>query len=317
MSDIPSPLSPFTRLNTMRTATALRQTICVIAGATLIGCGGDSGVTDPGIIKKDTTVTPTPPSKTAQINALLTEIINGQSAAGQSLSAGGVPGASAAPLSSAALTSLSPAALRSSAPDTANAALCVFDDATKRFNCPSRTQPNGLVTTMYFQLLDSAGTPQTDFDTLTTKGVRRVTDQKGVVSSPLITQSGPIPAVDTTNNHNDLVLSLGPLHKLNGTGLMSVVIVPEGRDVAHITAPTTTTNLQFPHDTTTHFPIAGQITATVTSITGTQPSVTTTQVTTYDGTSIAKLVITLPGGGKRTCTYDMTAPNVPATCTGP
>jgi hypothetical protein len=305
-------------MDPMRTATALRHVICAMTGATLIACGGDSpGVTDPGIIKKDTTATPAPPSKTAQINALLTEIINGQSAAGQSLSAGGVPGASAAPLSSAALASLSsPPALLSST-DTANAAACTFDAETKRFNCPSRAQPNGLVTTMYFQLLDSAGTPQTEFDTLTTKGIRRVTDQKGVVSSPLITQTGPIPAVDTTNNHNDLVLSLGPLHKLNGTGLMSVVIVPEGRDVAHITAPTTTVNLQFPHDTTTRFPIAGQITATVTSITGTQPSVTTTQVTTYDGTKIAKLVITLPGGGKRTCTYDMTAPTVPATCTGP
>jgi hypothetical protein len=297
----------------MRTTIVLPLIACGIIGATLLGCGGDSpGITDPPGGQDTTTKKPTPPSKTAMVNALLAEITNGQSAASQSASAGGVPGAPA-PKSSAALASTAVTATGD------DAAACVLDATTKRFNCPNQVQPNGLTTTVYFQLLDATGAAQTEFDTLTTTSVRRVTHKFGVYSNPLITQTGPVPAIDTTDNTDSLALSAvrtPGAHKLNGTGLMKVVIVPEGQPVVRITAPTVTTDLAF-GDSTKHYPISGTITATLTSIRTGSPASTNSQVTSFDGTSIAKLVITLPNGQKRTCTYDMTAPNVPAVCVGP
>jgi hypothetical protein len=275
-------------------------------------CGGDStpGVTDPGP-KKDTTtaVVQTPVSTTARINALLSQITNAQTAAGQGLSASGVPSSSAEPGYSAG-------ASFATAPD--NAAACVLDTIAVRFNCPSQTAQNGVVTTMYFQLLDSAGTPMRGFDTLKTVSVRRVSDHVGAYSSPLMTVNGPVQAVDSINNHDDMLLNASPTapHKLNGTGLMKVVLVPVGLPVVHISAPTVTTDVGFFTDSTKHFPNSGSVSATVTSLDPRNPGpVTTTQVTSYDGTPIAKLVITLPTGAKRTCTYDMTAPNTAPSCT--
>jgi hypothetical protein len=97
---------------------------------------------------------------------------------------------------------------------------------------------------------------------------------------------------------------------------MSNTIVPEGMPTAVMSATTEFKDIEFPTDTTKRWPAGGTITATIKSTTGTQPEVTTTQVTTYDGTSIAKTVITLPNGTKRTCTYDMSKPpgESPPTC---
>ena len=65
------------------------------------------------------------------------------------------------------------------------------------------------------------------------------------------------------------------------------------------------------------YPLGGTITSVITSKSGTDPTVTTNQVTTYDGTAIAKTVITLPNGATRTCTYDMSKPPgaSPPSCT--
>jgi hypothetical protein len=290
-------------------STALRFAAFLALWATFSACGGDSpaGITDPG--KKDTTTTPVPPvTNTARVNVLLNQIVNANAAASQGNSASGIPSSIPEPGYSAAGASFA------TAPD--NSALCVLDSLTVRFNCPSQTAQNGVVTTMYFQLLDGDGKPMLGFDTLKTVSVRRVSDKVGSYSSPLMTVSGPIPAIDSINNHEDMLLAAAKdaPHKLNGTGLMKVVIAAEGRTPAYITAPTTTENVGFFTDSTKHYPNSGKVTAIVSTIQAGSNTATTTQVTSYDGTPIAKLVITGQFGLNRTCTYDMTSP-IPPVCT--
>jgi hypothetical protein len=295
----------------------------IIAGTAVFGlvasfsaCGGDSaGITDPG--KKDTT-TVVPLNTNVIVSALLTDITAGQTAISAAASAGGVPTAPP-PASYSVGTSLPHASFnRATAPGpTDDAAQCTFEAEAVRFVCPPFTAANGLVTTSYFQLLDAASVPMAKFDTALTVAIRRVTQKTGFVSNPLITQTGPVPAVDTTKNNDDLVLSgiKTTVRRLNGTGTMAVVIVPEGQPVVHITATTTTADLSFT-PTPPKYPLTGKVTAVVSSIRGTDPQTTTSQVTTYDGSKIAKLVITLLNGSTRTCTWDMTA-NVPPVCTTP
>ena len=69
-----------------------------------------------------------------------------------------------------------------------------------------------------------------------------------------------------------------------------------------------------PEKPTVRYPISGKVTATVTSQRADMPQAgsTTTQVTTYDGSKIAKLVISLANGTiLKTCTWDMTASGPP------
>jgi len=292
-------------------STSVRCAAFIALWATFSACGGDTaaGITDPGGTKQDTTKAPTQTqvTTTARVNALLAEISNANAAASQGNAASGIPSGTPEPGFSA------PGANFATASD--NSALCVLDTLTTRFNCPSRTQQNGVVTTMYFQLLDSAGKAMRVFDTLLTVSVRQVTDAVGAYSSPLMTQTGPIPAIDSINNHSDMLLAAArnAPHKLNGTGLMKVVIAAQGRTPAYITAPTTTENVGFFTDSTKHYPNSGKVTAVVATVQAGVNTATTTQVTSYDGTPIAKLVITGPGL-TRTCTYDMTSPNPPV-CT--
>src|SRR5580765_7816644 len=147
---------------TMRSV-APRLAAFVALWATFSACGGDSaGITDPGT-KKDTTTTPvqTTVTTTARVNALLNEIVNANAAASQGGSASGIPGGAQPGFAAPANFSTANFA---TAPD--NSALCVLDTLTVRFNCPSQTQQsNGVVTTMYYQLLDSLGAPMRAFDT--------------------------------------------------------------------------------------------------------------------------------------------------------
>lgn len=287
---------------------AIQYAACLALCAMLSACGGggDSPITG----TKDPVVTK--PDYNATITAYLTEITNSQNAASQSLSAGGV---SSAPAPAAA--SWTPASPSSTASQD-SAAACTFDATNVRWNCPSVTAPNGLVTTAYFQLLDATNTPQTAFDTLTTVAIRRVTDKKGTVTQPLITQTGPVPSVNTVNNHDDLKLTgirTAAAHRLNGTGSMSISFVPEGRPKGTSSATTATADLGFTAGKP--YPTSGKLSAVVVSTTEGQNGSTTNQTTTYDGTAVATLVITFASGQKRTCTYDMTAPTTPATCVGP
>jgi hypothetical protein len=242
-----------------------------------------------------------PKADAPTVSSLLTQLEAGQSAGSASLASSGTSTAPVAPA-----TNQDPNA-------------CVYDATDKRFNCPRRTMPNGMTMDMYFQLLDGAGAPQAAFDTATTAAIRRVSDRAGTLNQPLMTQNGPVPAVQTITEHLDMTLSGirtgNPVH--NGTGTMTNALVPTGLPSANITATQTFTGIVIdPAPSAPKYPKAGSIGATVVSTTGSQPQVTTTQVTTYDGTKVAKTVITLPNGGTRTCTYDMTS-QAPPVCTGP
>jgi hypothetical protein len=153
-------------------------------------------------------------------------------------------------------------------------------------------------------------------DTTVVVAVRRVTTKTGWQSQP-----GPnnTTTIDTIANSDDMILTnlKATNHTLNGTGTISAVIVPAVNPVGHSTATTTTKDLVLAKTGTSFYPIAGTVTAIVTSQTTGFPPNTTTQVTTYDGTKIATLTITLPNQKKVVCTWDMTVANVAPTCVGP
>jgi hypothetical protein len=109
------------------------------------------------------------------------------------------------------------------------------------------------------------------------------------------------------------------------TGTLRNVMVPDdaANPVIHMDGTTTTENFAFAPpgaDGTppaVRYPISGKITVHLTtSQEGVQNSTANTiQTTTYDGTAIAKLVVTtLQGKVILTCTYDMTDSNSPASC---
>jgi hypothetical protein len=198
--------------------------------------------------------------------------------------------------------------------------VCQIDLASETFKCPTRTLPNGLKMTGYFQLPDVSNHPQFQYDSATTNAIRMVTDVSGTISQPLITQTGPVPATQTIANHDEITLSglRTGTREHNGTGTMSNTIAPQGLPTATMTATVAFAHMTFPKTVTeASYPLGGTITSVITSKTGDLPTVTTNQVTTYDGTAIAKTVITLPNGSTRTCTYDMSKPpgTSPPSCT--
>jgi hypothetical protein len=297
----------------------------LLAGFALIACtacGGDKpGITDPDDELPVDTAAVNAAARTAATNALLGQIDDALNALSTSLTAGGVPTGSPPPMAGGATMSLADAAPPPPPPD---AAKCTFDDATVRWDCPSFTQPNGMVIKSWFQFLDAQNVVQKEMDTLKIVAIRRATERSGNVVSQHTSQSGTVPAVDTMSSADTLVLSglrgTPDARRLDGSGGMSVVIVPEGQPVATVSATITTARLALnakPGEP--HYPIAGTITAIVKSVRADQPQAgsTTTQVTSYDGTTIAKLVITAATGQLlRTCTWDMTSAAAPA-CTVP
>jgi hypothetical protein len=271
----------------------LRTAACIVAAATLYACGGGDSATAP----------PAVGNTTAKVNALLSEISAGQQAASASVSSGG----GAAPSTSSS--------------QSEDAGVCQIDLASESFKCPTRTLPNGLKMTVSFQLLDASSNPQPAFDSTTTNAIRMVTDVSGTISQPLMTPTGPVPATMTIANHDVITLSglRTGTREHNGTGTMSNTIVPQGLPTASMTATVAFAHITFPKTMTeASYPLGGTITSVITSKTGDLPSVTISQVTTYDGTAIAKTVITLPNGSKQTCTYDMSKPpgSAPPNCSG-
>jgi hypothetical protein len=262
---------------------------------------------------------PTPVDLTARVNELLAEMNSSQGAVSQGggaadrLAAGGVRFSSAPSL----LAGPSRPSFTTSVPND-SAAACTFDATSSRFKCPARTLlGSGLVHIVSFQFVDSSGAPQTQFDTIKTAGLIRWTADSGTRSQPVQTMSGPVPATQSTHNSDSTMLTGlhgGQTHAQNGKGNLGQTIVEQGVvDTAFITAPTTVTGIQT--GATVPYPVAGSYTAVVHTVQGATNS-TTTQVTSFNGTSTATLVITFTGGAKRTCTYNMTSQVAPV-CTGP
>jgi hypothetical protein len=270
--------------------------------------GGNQNPTSPS-----TPSTPTSTSNDQLVANYLAELAGGQSAVGQSATAGAGAGAGVAAGRKAPLaTTVSGGkALYAEGP-----AACTRDTVNTRFNCPAVQQGPNLSFKAWFQLLDKDSKPTLIMDTAVVVAIRRVTTKTGWQSQP-----GPngTTTIDTVDNADDMILTnlKDTNHVVNGTGTMNVVIVPAVNPVGHATATTTTKDLVLAKNGTSFYPIAGTVTAIVTSQTTGFPPNTTTQVTTYDGTKIAKLTITLPNGKKTVCTWDMTAVNVAPVCVGP
>ncbi len=280
----------------------------------ITGTGGGGGGGGGGGIPKA-------PDLNARVNELLAEINSSQTAIGKGGGGGGaaanrlpIGGPTLSPLGRASADLTIGHATFDAAPAD-NAALCVLDTATVTWGCPPQTLQSGLVNKVSFQFLDATNAPQMHFDTVTTAAIRRVSDLIGTISQPVQTQNGPVPATQTSDHHEDVVLTglHAESHVQNGTGTMTQTIAMEGRDTAFITAPTTTTGIL--SSPKVPYPVGGSYTAVVHTVQGPSTS-TTTQVTSFDGTTVARLVITFVGGKQRVCTYDMTS-QTPPTCTGP
>jgi hypothetical protein len=263
---------------------------------------------------------PTPVDLNARINELLGEINSSANAIGLGAAGGGAgellpSGGGRLNLRLSASVS-APAGERAFDTTPADdASQCTLDSTAVMWSCPATKLPSGLTNKVSFQFLSATNVPQLHFDTLTTAAIRRIADLTGTISQPLQTDSGPVPAVQTTNNHQDIILSAisAGTHVQNGTGTLGQTIAVQGRDTAFITAPTTTAAITT--GKTVPYPTGGSYTAVVHTIQGATSS-TTTQVTTFNNAPTATLVITFAGGGKRTCTYNMTSTAAP-TCTGP
>ncbi len=308
----------------MRSSSQVRIVLSTLAVAGFAACGGDTpGITDPPVGGNDSA------SVTAATNTLLTQMNDAMDAMNQALNAGGVmTGFRLATALAVAGTSSDVGAVEKAPPP--DAAKCSFDSVTVRHSCPNHTLANGVVISTWFQFLDAANVPHQHPDTATTVAIRRFVERSGVVTSQHTSQAGTVPAKDTIRISDTLTLSglKGPPagRKLNGKGAMAVVIVPQGQPVATVSATTTTENFAFlpppppPELPTVRYPISGKVTALVTSRRSDQPpqaGSTTTQVTTFDGTKIATLVISQANGTVlRTCTWDMTSTAPPA-CTVP
>jgi hypothetical protein len=295
----------------MRTSTAF----VLLAAVGIIACGGDGpSITD------NTGTGNKPADRTATVNELLGEITASQNAISRGSSAGAasdrIPtsGANLSARAAAGSGVAAAGALFDNVP-TDNAALCVLDSTAVMWHCPTAISPVGDTVNVSFQFLDTLNTPQFNFDPASTAAIRRISDSHTKNTSPLQTVNGPVPAVQVDTQHQDVVLGgiLSGNHAQNGTGSIIHMIAVDGRDTAFITAPTTVTGILT--SPTVPYPIGGSYTAVVHTVQGKSTS-TTTQVTSFDGTSTAKLVITFAmGGAPRVCTYDMTSP-APATCTG-
>lgn len=269
--------------------------------------------------KTDTTThTTTPVDLTTRVNELLAEMNSTQGAVSQGSSAADVEVPGGARFSAARSALLSPTGPSFTGIPNDSAAACTFDSTAVRFNCPPRTLPGtGMIHIVSFRFVDSTGKAQTHFDTIATMGLIRWTADSGTYSQPVGTSNGPVAATQSSHNTDSTMLTglhAGQTHTQNGAGHLTHTIVEQGVvDTAFITAPTTNAGIQT--SSTVPYPVAGSSTAVVHTVQGKNIS-TTTQVTSFNGTSTATLVITFTTGGKRTCTYDMTSPAAPV-CTGP
>ena len=171
-------------------------------------------------------------------------------------------------------------------------------DGTSKFVCAPVTA-SGVTVTRAFTLLDASNTPQSQFDPATTAAVRTFTTVAGTFTAG--------PRSVTINSQETMTLS----------GLLTGVHTLDGASVAHLSSPASGTTPAFNTDVTTtidHLVLptdsnkypAGTITMDATSAlnSGTpQPTLGLRMV--FDGTSTAKMTITVGGFASQTCTIDL------------
>lgn len=186
---------------------------------------------------------------------------------------------------------------------------CSFNSGTSMFVCPSTTI-NGITFSRSFQLLDAAGSPQSEYSRATTAAVRTVSDVSGRIT---LTTNGVTTTIDLTS-HDDATLSglLTGVHVLNGNSTGNAAI--NGAGLNHNIATTSSvTNLELPrHGSGSRYPKSGTV-ATQAVVTAPGLSSTTTATLTFNGSSTATLVVTALGI-TRTCQIDLSENHAAPVC---
>jgi hypothetical protein len=188
---------------------------------------------------------------------------------------------------------------------------CPYDSSTQRFVCPTVTS-DGLTTSMYFQLLDASGTPQSAFNPATTAAIRTVSDLSGTQSSP----ESEIPMTMTIEGHSERTLSglLTATRTLNGTGdaTVDMTLTFQGETMTtSVRIVETTKDLVLPaRGSANRYPQSGSVSFSMSSTdSGFDVSITIT----FNGTSTATMVVT-SNGTKQTCTIDLANPETVPSC---
>lgn len=180
---------------------------------------------------------------------------------------------------------------------------CSYDATAKSFTCPNVTV-SGVTVSRRFTLYDASGNAQSSFDRASTAAVRMQTSFTGTVAS-----GGTTMALDQRQDYTLSGLLTG-VHTLDGTSLGHVTgTVSNGSTSTPITSTitTTTTGLVLPRSSTgaDRFPAGGTIAALTETTIGALPTITTSVLVAFDGTSRAAVTITT-GGRTTRCTIDLT-----------
>jgi hypothetical protein len=229
--------------------------------------------------------TSTSPSKTAAVDAALSEVGSAQSVVSTAVVAGGAVMPS---------TTVAPSTSR-----------CPYDSGTGHFVCSSVTM-SGLTLTTWYELLDASGQRQAAFNSSTTAAIHTVMDMSGTLTSG--TSLGNV----EMTRHSDQTLSglLTGSHVLNGTGT-STSSFAAGGSTTSTSESDTIINLVLPAaNATAKWPLSGSINTMLNPGGGSGGTALQTTLT-FNGTSVATMVTTI-GGVTQTCTIDLANPAPPS-----
>jgi hypothetical protein len=188
---------------------------------------------------------------------------------------------------------------------TAGASSCSYTPAAERFDCTPVTV-NGLTITRSYQLLDAAGKPLSTPDPMTIAAIRTITDAKGTLAPP----PGAPPSTIMIDRHEDATMSglRTAHHVINGTATQKLdFTIPTGTTSIHETS--TTSDLRLPEPTAaSKWPLGGTIssdrTMTIVVTGGSNITIVSKDVITFDGTSVMTFTHT-QGGTTTTCKLDL------------
>ena len=231
----------------------------------------------------------TSPTATVDVNALVNQ-----------MSGGGI-----ATYSSAALAVSVPGASTAASVPTSATSSCPYSSTDQRFECAPVTT-NGLTITRSFALLDASGQPLSTLDPTAVVAIHTIADVKGTLPASGL---GTV----TIDRHDDETMSgiRTSVHTLNGTSTQKTTIVMNS--ITYASNETgTTTNLQLPAPTATSlWPTSGTITTDRTITVTPGLTITSHEVLSFDGTSIATLTRT-SAGSTMSCKIDLSGRILPA-----
>lgn len=179
---------------------------------------------------------------------------------------------------------------------------CSYVAASQSFVCGTVTR-NGLTVSQSYQLFDASGAPLAAFDRARVSSVR----VRGTVSGT-VTSDGSTIKLD---GQNDQTLSglQSSTHTLNGTSIADLSgTVRTGTTTQSFTSHSSTTiaNVVVPADGGAgSYPRSGTITVDQTTSVAGSPAVAMRVVMTFDGTSKAKVTVTIAGLTTSSCTMDL------------